>query len=156
MAKLSLLSGQCKMTLAPALSKGWTHYTSRVDLFSNQTPQWPTYKRGLHQKYNFWPRKTFRTREDTDKCSTFGAMIFFFLSVAVPLQGLFSLSHRHCPPPTPQQCSWEASHTAPLSVAREQIRAAEGAQRRIHGRQFISQEDKMSKFQRWDVSARRS
>jgi len=43
-----------------------------------------------------------------------------------------------------------------LSVAREQIIAAEGAQRRIHGRQFISQEDKMSKFQRWDVSARRS
>ena len=80
---------------------------------------------------------------------------FFFLSVAVPFQGLFSLSHRHCPP-TPQQCSWEASHTAPLSVAREQIRAAEGAQRRVHGRQFISQEDEMSKFQRWDVSARRS
>ena len=81
---------------------------------------------------------------------------FFFLSVAVPFQGLISLSHRHCCPLTPQQCSWEASHTAPLSVAREQIRAAEGAQRRIHGRQFISQEDKMSKFQRWDVSARRS
>jgi len=69
---------------------------------------------------------------------------------------VFVITQALLPPPTPQQCSWEASHTAPLSVAREQIRAAEGAQRRIHGRQFISQEDKMSKFQRWDVSARRS
>ena len=135
--------------------RGGPIYTSRVDLFSSQTPKWPTYNRGLHQKYYFCPRKTFQTREDTDKHSTFTAMIFFFLSVAVPFQSLFSLSHRQCPP-TPQQCSWGASHTAPLSVAREQIRAAEGAQRRVHGRQFISQEDEMSKFQRWDVSAHRS
>jgi len=154
-AKLSLLSGQCKMTLAPALSKGWTHYTSRVDLFSNQTPQWPTYKRGLHQKYNFWPRKTFRTREDTDKCSTFSAMIFSSYPSPCLFRACFRYHTGTAPPHATAMLMGSIPHGT-LSVAREQIRAAEGAQRRIHGRQFISQEDKMSKFQRWDVSARRS